>query len=341
MNKTLILALALGISINFFGCSLAEKKEPSNTKEATAETSAMLHNERNPSSSVKSLFTGEEISSTVKDQTPFMVVIENSKSARPQSGLNDADIVYETMAEGGISRFIALFQKNDAKVIGPVRSLRPYFIDISEEYNLPFAHCGGSDEALACVKSENLMSMDEMANSSSYWRDSVRKAPHNLYTSSSKITSTINKKSFSNIPTCNLKFDKDYWSKDSLEECNYIELPINRYYKTSYTFNNGKYYKVMDDEAAIDRETGSPIGFKNVVIQLTKITLNKDGKHVDIDLNGSGNGFVLSNGKIKSTKWYKEKDSTVLKDDTGNTIPLNPGNTIWNIIDSSTKIAKN
>ena len=110
-----------------------------------------------------------------------MVVIENSKASRPQSGLNDADIVYETMAEGGISRFIALFQKNDAKVIGPVRSLRPYFIDISEEYNLPFAHCGGSDEALACVKSENLMSMDEMANSSSYWRDSVRKAPHNLH----------------------------------------------------------------------------------------------------------------------------------------------------------------
>ena len=341
MNKHFILALTLGISINLLGCSLAEKKEPDNTKEATAETSAKVHNEGIPSSSVKSLFTGEEINSAIKNQTPFMVVIENSKAARPQSGLNDADIVYETMAEGGIPRFIAVFQKKDAKVIGPVRSLRPYFIDISEEYNLPFAHCGGSDDALACVKSEGLMSMDEIANSGSYWRDSKRKAPHNLYTSSSKIISTINKKGFNNTPSCNLKFDKDYWMKDSLESCNYIELPINRSYKTSYTFNNGKYYKVMDDEASTDRETGAPVGFKNVVIQLTKITLNKDGQHVDIDLKGSGDGFILSNGKIKSAKWYKENNYTVLKDESGSVIPLSPGNTIWNIIDSSTKISKN
>lgn len=341
MKKYLVLALSLGLSIGLLGCSLAEKKDPVNTDEVSTETSAKLHNEENSSSSSKSLFTGEEINSTVENNVPFMVIIENSKDARPQSGLNDADIVYETMAEGGISRFVALFQTNDAEVIGPVRSLRPYFIDISEEYNLPFAHCGGSDEALTCVKSEGLMSMDEMTNSSAYWRDSNRKAPHNLYTSSSKITNTINKKDFTNTPTCNLKFDKDYWSEASIEACNYIDLPVNQYYKTSYTFNNGKYYKIMDDEAATDKETGKPVGFKNVVIQLTKISLNKDGQHVDIDLDGSGEGFVLSNGKIKSAKWSKEKDFTVLRDDSGNIIPLSPGNTIWNILDSSINISKN
>ncbi|MFQ6847416.1 MAG: DUF3048 domain-containing protein, partial [Clostridium perfringens] len=84
-------------------------------------------------------YTGKILESDSIDNIPFMCIIENSRAARPQSGLSEADIVYETMAEAGIPRFLAVFYENSPEVIGPVRSVRPYFLDISKEHDLPFA----------------------------------------------------------------------------------------------------------------------------------------------------------------------------------------------------------
>lgn len=108
-------------------------------------------------------YTGNILESDSIDNIPFMCIIENSRAARPQSGLSEADIVYETMAEAGIPRFLAVFYENSPEVIGPVRSVRPYFLDISKEHDLPFAHCGGSAEALATISSdESLNSINEI-----------------------------------------------------------------------------------------------------------------------------------------------------------------------------------
>lgn len=106
-------------------------------------------------------YTGEVIDEKTSKNAAIMAIIENSNAARPQSGLVDADIVYETMAEGGIPRFIALFQKNTPPLIGPIRSARPYFINIAQEYNLPFAHCGYSDEAKAMIEKEKLLLLED------------------------------------------------------------------------------------------------------------------------------------------------------------------------------------
>jgi len=82
-------------------------------------------------------------------QRPFGVVIENFPDARPQSGLSQANIVYEALAEGGITRFFALFQTQKAPQIGPVRSARTYFNDWAEEWGVVYAHVGGNSDALA------------------------------------------------------------------------------------------------------------------------------------------------------------------------------------------------
>lgn len=283
-------------------------------------------------------YTGEQVTKEVFDNIAVLAIVENSVDARPQSGLNDADIVYETMAEGGIPRFIALFQKESPKKIGPIRSARAYFLDISKEYNLPFAHCGGSEEALLKINREKLMSMNEMTNASTYWRDSVRKAPHNLYTSSSKLRNLIKIKKFVKSPTVKLKFSKRYWENDKLLSAKNVSLKMNKYYDTSYTYKNGIYLKSMDGKSSTDKEDKLPLSVKNVVVQITTIKIQTDGNHLDIKLVGTGNGYVISNGKYIKMFWSKKTSTSqaLLTDDEGNNLPLNPGKTWWNIVDKST-----
>ncbi|MFL0266614.1 DUF3048 domain-containing protein [Candidatus Clostridium radicumherbarum] len=287
-----------------------------------------------------SAYTGEEVDKSTYDNISFMAIIENSKDARPQSGLSGADIVYETMAEGGIPRFIALFQKNNPSKIGPIRSARPYFLNISKEYSLPFAHCGYSDEAKAMIENEKLMSLNEFTYGKYYSRDTVRKAPHNLYTSAENLRKLITEKDYIKPSTVKLTFNKDFWASDSLLTANSVSLNLNKYYKTDYIYKEGKYYKSMDGKASTDKENNAPITAINIIIQITDIKLQKDNQHLDISLVGEGNGYVISNGKCTKMKWSKKNltSQTAIKDENGLNIPLAPGNTWWHIIDKSNTV---
>jgi len=331
-NKSKLLAcIILSISFIIQGCS---KKTESIAIPSSSKPSV------NTVQKYYAPYTGEEVKKEVLDNIAVLAIIENSLDARPQSGINGADIVYETMAEGGIPRFIALFQKENVQKIGPIRSARSYFLNIAKEYNLPFAHCGGSQEALNEIKNESLMSMNEMTNSSTYWRDSIRKAPHNLYTSTGKLRDLIKRKGYVSSPSVKLKFDKSYWDNATLSKATNVLLKMNRFYNTSYTYKNGIYLKSMDGKSSTNKEDNNPLSFKNVVLQITSIKSQSDGVHLDIKLVGTGAGYVISNGKFVKMHWAKKDASsqTLLTDEKGNSLPLNPGKTWWNIVDKSTII---
>jgi hypothetical protein len=336
-NKSkLLLCIVISISFIAQGCSnKVESNAPEGKSNPTKTEVPVIATQK-----YLSPYTGEEVKKETFDNIAVLAIVENSVTARPQSGLNAADIVFETMAEGGIPRFIALFQKNNAEKIGPIRSVRAYFLDISKEYNLPFAHCGGSEEALNKINNENLMSMNEMAYGSTYWRDKERKAPHNLYTSTKNLRELIKTKDFVKAPTVKLKFDKNYWDNNKLLQATDILLKINKFYNTSYTYKNGLYLKSMSGKSSTNKEDNRPLAFKNIVVQITSIKTQTDGNHLDIALVGQGDGYVISNGKFTKMHWSKNNanSQTLLTDEAGNDLPLNPGNTWWNIVDKSTII---
>lgn len=115
---------------------------------------------------------------------PVAVVVENAPDARPQSGLDQADIVWEILAEGFITRFFAIFSTQPSAQIGPVRSARIYFDQLDRAYGLPFAHAGGNADALNWIGTWHLQNLDEIYGSGGYfWRSTDRQMPHNLYTS--------------------------------------------------------------------------------------------------------------------------------------------------------------
>lgn len=322
-------------------CNLPFNNIKKNTQYKSTEQSIKNNNTSKDKKSNKyiSKYTGEYVDEITYKNTPFMAIIENSKPSRPQSGLNCADIVYETSAEGGIPRFIALFQKNPCKKIGPIRSARNYFIDIANEYNLPFAHCGGSSEALNRITQNHEKSINEIAHGDYFVRDKNRKPPHNLYTSSYELEKFIKKQNY-NKSNYNLNFNKTYWENANLSQANKVNIKLNDYYKTSYSFKNNKYIKSMDDVISIDALDNNPVYCNNIVIQITNITLQEDNLHLNIRLKGKGKAYVISNGKFKKAQWLKEKNNskTILLDEDGNSIPLCPGKTWWHIVNTNSII---
>jgi hypothetical protein len=285
-------------------------------------------------------YTGEPVDEKTYKNTAVMAIIENSNDARPQSGLVDADIVYETMAEGGIPRFIALFQKNNPAKIGPIRSARPYFINIAREYNVPFGHCGYSDEAKSMIEKNKLMSINEFFFTGFFWRDRERKAPHNLYTSAKRLRDAAASRGYTKETKTKLSFNKGFWESDSHSTATSINLKLNKYYSTSYIYKEGKYYKSMNNINSLNKDDNKPIAVSNIVVQATSIKLQRDNLHLEVFLVGEGTGYVLSNGKYTKMKWSKKDVSspTVLTDENGLTIPLSPGNTWWHIIDNSNTV---
>ncbi|GIM29040.1 hypothetical protein CPJCM30710_17060 [Clostridium polyendosporum] len=339
MKKKLVF-LFIVCCLTLISCGIPIKpKEDTTTKKEELPTLNVTNNIQNEQSQVNSsLYTGEQLSKEEMTNLPFMAIIENSSSARPQSGLSEADLVYETMAEGGIPRFFALFQKNSPQKIGPIRSIRPYFISIAQEYSLPFAHCGGSNEALNSIKDNtSIKSINEIVNSSYFWRDTKRKAPHNLYTSSDKIRKFILDKNLQSNGASFLRFDDKFWDNPPLQTANEVSLKLNISYTTSYIYKNNKYIKNMDGKESFDANNNTPLAFTNIVVQKTPVKLQEDKLHLDITLVGSGDGYIFSKGKVKKIKWNKKsaESPTEIIDEQGNKLSLAKGNTIWHIIDKN------
>ncbi|HEU5121373.1 MAG TPA: DUF3048 domain-containing protein, partial [Candidatus Saccharimonadales bacterium] len=132
--------------------------------------------------------TGEKVADAAATKMAVTaIMIENSPDARPQSGVKQAGVIYEAIAEGGITRFLTLHQQDKPQIIGPVRSLRMYYVDWLAPYNASVAHVGGSFYSLQEIRSGKYRDIDQFFNGTSYWRASDRYAPHNVYTSFEKL----------------------------------------------------------------------------------------------------------------------------------------------------------
>lgn len=315
------------------------------TTESTTEESTDT-NEKEKETEVKyyAPFTGEEVTKEEAEKPAYFVSVENSNAARPQAGLNYADIVYEFMAEGGVTRFLALFQNDSAEKIGPIRSMRTYFIDLAYEYNVPFAHCGGSHDALDRIKSEGAMTLDEMANGSYYFRDkTIKVQEHSLFATSEKLLELINNKGYVNEITTGLTFDSFFWDKSDLKAVSSLSIDFNKYYSTSYTFRDGFYYKSMNGEELLNRHDDIPVELKNIVLQNVNYSSRLGELYLDADLVGEGTGIIISNGKAIDVTWSKANlnSQTIFKDVNGSIVPLNVGQTWWHILDPNAQVTLN
>lgn len=280
---------------------------------------------------IVSPLTGLSVSAAVAAQPVFGTVIENSPEARPQSGLSQAGVVYEALAEGGITRFLAIFQDQQPANLGPVRSLRPYFIDWVQEYNnAPIAHAGGSTQAISEVPQLGVKSMNGLNYGSSFIRTSDRQAPHNLYTNTNLLLALMQRLHYTTAPgftpwTRKADAPMATPSNPTITITYSYALFTARY---QYDAAGDDYLRFLSGAAHIDRNSGKQIVVKNVVAIYVPTTYDSAG-HALMTTVGSGKAVVFRDGGAVVGTWNKASRSARIQflDAAGKAIPLNAGNT--------------
>ncbi|MFA5211623.1 MAG: DUF3048 domain-containing protein [Patescibacteria group bacterium] len=270
-----------------------------------------------------------------KDLNPDLVavMIENHTDARPQSGLDKAQIVYEAPVEANYSRFMAIFLKDDlVEKVGPVRSARPYYLDWLQEYGkILYAHVGGSSEALARINSENIFDMNEFYRGSYFWRSSDRFAPHNAYTSSQLWQADWDK--YANDAV----FSTSSWRFGDVEKCqencinniyiSFLEPSYNVEWK--YNTSTEKYLRYQVGQKHLNQD-GTEIFADTIIIQYVNSKVIDEVGRLDLDTIGSGKVEIYQKGQKNFGFWKKDnlKSKTRFYNENDKEIILNSGK-IW------------
>ncbi len=274
------------------------------------------------------------------------VKIENAPGARPQTGLDRADIVYEVMAEGGITRFNALFQSDIPATVGPVRSARPPDFWIVPQYHAIFAHCGGDSAVRAHLKDRSLYDdMDQFFNPGPYKRVTYKSAPHNLYLSISKLrTAAVKNRGYAATATVKgLTFTKS--PLPAVPTASSITVPFsspNRV-KWAYDASSNVYARSINGVKHVDRVSKKQYTARNVVVlwavEKHYAPAGAKSQVLSIALTGTGRATIFRDGQRFDGTWTATQTSPPeLRDQAGKVIGLAEGNTWFQVIASNQKI---
>jgi len=295
--------------------------------------------------------TGRETTEKKTAATVLAVMIENSPEARPQSGLIEAGVVFEAVAEGGITRFLVIYQESEPALIGPVRSIRPYYVEWAAAFDSAVAHVGGSDEAISMMRNGNYgVDLDQFYNDSTYWRVKDRYAPHNVYTDYTHLSQLAESKgkmtsNFIGFTRETIKSDSDS-TKTADTPAIDIKFDISgSQYVVSYHYDEATktYQRSVGGKSHLSRSLDkitTQITPDVVIAIRVKQTLAADGFHNQITTTGSGEAFVFQNGQVIKGTWSKTSVTSQIYfyDETDNEIELKRGQTWITAIPASRAI---
>lgn len=281
---------------------------------------------------------GTLVSSDIAARHPLAIMIENHPQARPQSGLNEASIVYETLAEGGITRFMGIFSTKYPTQAGPVRSARTYYVDWAHEYDAYYAHFGGASDALKKIAAEGIKDLDGMKlGKPLFWRTwypGVTASEHTAFTDPAKLynyattskkwstTNSFTTYKFKDDPIATAKGKGGTLTVNFSGNANFIA-------KFVYDPATNTWPRTLAGFAHKDRITGVQIAPKNIIVQYASEIYKANKKDHDVQTVGSGNAKFFIDGAMTTGTWSKASTTTrtIFKDSTGKQITLNRGQT--------------
>jgi hypothetical protein len=281
--------------------------------------------------------TGKPAPGGVVPHRPALAVkVENTPDAYPLVGLQNADVVYEELVEGGITRFMALYQCKDSAKVGPVRSARTTDPKVLIQYDPHpvIAYSGAQLAVVHALEQAGLISFDETTGGDAFWRDPNRVEPHNLFVSTAKLrTKAAHQTANEGPPRRLLKFDP------AAPSVGKHVTSVSMAFSSSVTATwkwlaaSGRWERMLEG-APMTLDTGTPITSANVVIQQVVVT---EGNLVDVlgyhspevTLTGTGKAWVLRDGVLIAGKWVRPVMGAVTKFETktGEIITFAPGNT--------------
>lgn len=295
------------------------------------------------------------------NERPIAVMIDNNVGNNNHIGLQDSYLNYEIIVEGGLTRIMAIFKDKNVSTIGPVRSSRHYFLDYALENDAIYTHYGWSTYAQSDISALKVNNINGLTDETPFWRDKTIQAPHNVFTSISKITASASEKNYKlttnnwknfnyNPEEINLseKFKNNSYQENESENNSYVlsanNISMNysnsqiRSYK--YDSTNKYYLRFMNGASHNDKETGETLHYKNIIIEkVYNHSIDSYGRQ-DLTTTGTGEGYFVTDGYAVPINWTKSSRSAKTKYTykNGEEIKLNDGNTFIQIIPTSSNI---
>ena len=279
---------------------------------------------------------------------PFAVMIDNHSDAWPQSGLNQAYMVYEIIVEGGETRLMALFKGADLEKIGPVRSARHYFIDYAMENDAIYVHFGQSPQAQSDIKKYSIDDINGIAeDGTTFWRVKDKYAPHNAVTSTEKLLESTKSKNYRTTSTEEsvLNYVVDEVNLEEGLAADTITIPHSDLQTVTYEYDkeNKVYVRYARGEEQTDWDTDEPVTTKNIIITFcNNYTLSDSENKGRQGLRNIGtfDGYYITNGRAIQIQCIKNArdEKTIYQDMNGKEIQVNDGNTFVNICPTSADV---
>ena len=343
MNKKIVICiiliiLAAGI---YTGIVLNNKTE---NEQPAEEVVAKVNDEEKATDDDIKIFSGKD--------RPIAVMVDNNVNAQPQAAINSAYIVYEIIVEGNETRLMPVFKGvDDDTVVGPIRSVRHYYLDYMKENDAICSHLGQSPQAESDIKTYKMDDINGQVydtgkartSTSQFWRVSHKKAPHNAYTSIGSLKAIAKKQGYK--LTSNTDSVLNYTSKEvdlsKLENkkvANDVVIPYASNHKVEYKYDETtkRYTRYSKGKLQKDENTGENITTKNIIVTFVYNYELDDGEgkgRQTLNNVGKANGYYITNGYATKIMCQKDSrtDQTKYTDDFGNEIDVNDGNTFINI----------
>ena len=262
------------------------------------------------------------------NRRPLGVMIENHVNARPMLGLSRADVIYEAVAEGGITRFLAMYLCAQAGDIAPVRSARTYFLDWLSEYDAAYAHVGGANtpgpaDALGQIRDYGIRDLDQFGlGFPTYWRGTDKLAPHNVHSTTKKLWEAAEERGWTAKDEAGKRWDENFiiwkFKDDAPMEQRGDPQPIvvpfwgqaPDYTVTwQYDKNTNVYKRYHGQNPQIDPITNEHLAAKNLIIQFQTERTADDGYpdgHLLYQTSPQGEALIAIDGRFIKGRWLKK-----------------------------------
>lgn len=303
--------------------------------------------------------TGEGQMEDISGKRPIAVMFNNLEKALPQLGVGQADVIYEIVAEGGITRMMGLFQDiQGVGDLGSIRSARDYYVNLAYGHDAIYVHAGGSPQAYEAIKGWGVSAIDFVNGPCGVesWRDANRRAnagyEHSLLTSSTNLVEQM--------PSWFRQEHKDDyqvgWTFDEQlpaggEAAAELTVPFSTYKTGHFTYDqeSGQYAISQhingNDHTYVDGNTDEPVLVSNVLVLYTDISIiaGDSAGRMSVRTTGSGDGLLLRDGQLYPITWQRDSKSSCYRflGETGEEIALKPGSSYINVVKSSAQVEWN
>lgn len=303
---------AVAIILLLSGCSKDKEKATDSVdeKEEDVEVVEMIEDE-DVILPYQAPFTGLRGEKEFTDR-PVLVTINNHPHARPQSGIANADIVYEMVAEGNITRLLALFQSELPETIGPVRSARDYFIEIASGLDSFYVAHGYSPEARELLASGIVDSINGMQyDGTLFSRSSDRVAPHNSYTSAEHIREGMEKvgahTQIEKIPPFSYYESVDGAKIGAVASVIDVRYGMSEDFHHVYTYDTltQQYSRLSGGHLTTDKDSLKQVSLSNILfLEVIHQSIDSQGRQ-ELDLTSGGRGYLFQAGVMKEIEWQQ------------------------------------